>query len=820
MLEEWRFSQFRRSFSILSPVLSANLIHFLSHRTIMKAKRRSQSSRQSLQYQQLEDRRVMAAGIDRTPIVNLPNNKNVATNSGFELSTNGINNIYQDQNVQGWNVIAGGGSTMKIFPAGSTARGKVLQIDHVAGQRDGIFQDFEVRAFRSHLISFDLRASTVSPTADAQTNDVEVLWNGVSIGEFRPTDVFRRYKVMAEGTASTVGTLTFREVDAQGAPSDDGVGAQIDNVHVVQLTSDSARNGAFEDGTTVGSNSTISGWLKRGGIPFSILGSGAPSGGKFLNLDGDATKIDLIKQSFSAIPGETYIISFAAKLDPSRVRGGISDQIRVRFGDTFAGTVRGNNQWHRYHIVVKASTAQNEIVLREAGTKENQLDTGDGKGPWIDDIRFTRVTAEWELSVDLNGGNSGTSRDAIYTEGDLSKAVLGQDLVVFNRTRASLTGAKIVLTNAMNGSNESIAVNITGTSIRSFFDAAKKTLLLSGNDTAANYQKVLSTLTYRNVGENPTGGTRVIRISVQDQGAASNVANLNVNVVPVNDTPAIQPIADSAITAGTQFVLQVQASDAENQQLFYSISSLGTAKAAGENGPTISPTGEIRWTPGQGGDLNVVVTVRDTQGGNTQELFKLTSLLNAPLNGFVPFSGNRQLSFVTPSARNGVYTAPPALTINTSKTYEAILATDLGDLRLELYDDKTPITVNNFVALARDGYFDGLNFHRVINDLTNRFVAQGGDPRGTGTGGPGYQFADEFDATLNFSGSGVLAMANSGPGTNGSQFFITYSPQTHLNNKHTIFGRLVAGASVMDQFKSTATSSERVIIRKVTINES
>ncbi|MEQ1903451.1 MAG: peptidylprolyl isomerase [Pirellulaceae bacterium] len=785
----------------------------------MKAKRRSQSSRQTLQYQQLEDRRVMAAGIDRTPIVNLPNNKNVSLNSGFELSTGGINNIYQDQNVAAWNVIAGGGSTMKIFPAGSTARGKVLQIDHVAGQRDGIFQDFDVKAFKNHLISFDLRASEAGSTADIKTNDVEVLWNGESIGVFRPTDVFRRYKVLAEGSASIVGSLTFREVDVQGSPSDDGVGAQLDNVHVVQLTSDSVHNGDFEDGT-VGTNSTISGWQKLGGIPFAIIGSGAPSGAKFLCLDSDATKIDLIKQTFSTIAGETYIISFAAKLDPSRVRGGISDQIRVRFGDSFAGTVRANNQWHRYHIVVKASDTDNELVFREAGTKNGQLDTGDGKGPLIDDIRFTRVTSDWELGVDLNGANAGTSRDVIYTEGDLSKAVLSQDLTVFNRTRASLTSAKLVLTNALNGNNESMAVNTTGTSIQSLYYAAKKTLFLTGKDTVANYQKVLSTLTYQNVGENPTSGTRVIRVSVQDQGAASNVANLSVNVVPVNDTPAIQPIPDSSITAGTQFVLQVQASDAENQQLFYSISSTGTAKAAGEIGPTISPSGEIRWTPGQGGDLNIVVTVRDTQGGTTQELFKLTSLLNAPLSGFVPFSGNRQLSFVTPSARNNVYTTAPTMTINTSKTYEAILATDLGDLRLELYDDKAPITVNNFVALARDGYFDGLNFHRVINDVANRFMAQGGDPRGTGTGGPGYQFADEFNATLNFSGSGVLAMANSGPGTNGSQFFITYSPQTHLNNKHTIFGRLVAGASVMDQFKSTATSSERVIIRKVTINES
>ena len=119
------------------------------------------------------------------------------------------------------------------------------------------------------------------------------------------------------------------------------------------------------------------------------------------------------------------------------------------------------------------------------------------------------------------------------------------------------------------------------------------------------------------------------------------------------------------------------------------------------------------------------------------------------------------------------YDAPPAMVIDPAKRYTATISTERGDIVVELYADKVPVTVNNFVVLARDGYYDGVTFHRVIPD----FMIQSGDPTGTGRGGPGYKFADEFDPSLRHDGPGVLAMANAGPGTNGSQFFITYGPR-------------------------------------------
>lgn len=137
-------------------------------------------------------------------------------------------------------------------------------------------------------------------------------------------------------------------------------------------------------------------------------------------------------------------------------------------------------------------------------------------------------------------------------------------------------------------------------------------------------------------------------------------------------------------------------------------------------------------------------------------------------------------------------TAPP-MVIDPTKRYVATIATDLGDIVIELFADKAPTTVNNFVFLARDGYYDGVTFHRVIKD----FMVQGGDPTGTGSGGPGYKFADEFHAALRHDSPGVLSMANAGPGTNGSQFFITHRETPHLDGRHTVFGRVIDGMDVV-----------------------
>ena len=140
------------------------------------------------------------------------------------------------------------------------------------------------------------------------------------------------------------------------------------------------------------------------------------------------------------------------------------------------------------------------------------------------------------------------------------------------------------------------------------------------------------------------------------------------------------------------------------------------------------------------------------------------------------------------------YSAAPATVIDPSHTYYATLKTDKGDVRIELFPKEAPKTVNNFVFLARDGFYDGVIFHRVIPG----FMAQGGDPTGSGRGGPGYSFGDEFSAKTHETGT--LSMANAGPNTNGSQFFICYEPQPHLNGRHTVFGKVVEGMDVVRSF--------------------
>jgi cyclophilin family peptidyl-prolyl cis-trans isomerase len=153
----------------------------------------------------------------------------------------------------------------------------------------------------------------------------------------------------------------------------------------------------------------------------------------------------------------------------------------------------------------------------------------------------------------------------------------------------------------------------------------------------------------------------------------------------------------------------------------------------------------------------------------------------------------RPLADMEPAAREGHYNEYPATVIDTDKAYEAIFKTEKGDMRFRLFSDEAPLTVNNFVFLANQGFFDGTTFHRVIRD----FMAQAGDPGGTGRGGPGYRFQDETDNDLQFDRPGLLAMANAGPNTNGSQFFITFGPAPHLNGRHTIFGELIEGNDVL-----------------------
>ncbi len=166
------------------------------------------------------------------------------------------------------------------------------------------------------------------------------------------------------------------------------------------------------------------------------------------------------------------------------------------------------------------------------------------------------------------------------------------------------------------------------------------------------------------------------------------------------------------------------------------------------------------------------------------------------------------------------YSSAPAMSIDPSKTYTATFALDNGsEFKVDLFADKAPNTVNNFVFLARDGFYDGMTFHRVIPG----FMAQGGDPTGTGRGGPGYRFADEFHPDLKHDRPGILSMANAGPNTNGSQFFITFVPTPHLDGAHAVFGEVVEGMDMVNAISSRDPATARtpgVAVTSINIEES
>jgi len=176
-------------------------------------------------------------------------------------------------------------------------------------------------------------------------------------------------------------------------------------------------------------------------------------------------------------------------------------------------------------------------------------------------------------------------------------------------------------------------------------------------------------------------------------------------------------------------------------------------------------------------------------------IFALGMLLSASCGGQAP------------EPKPKTYSSPPPMVIDTSKQYTAVIETEKGNLVLELFASDVPKTVNNFVFLAREGFYDGTTFHRVIPD----FMAQGGDPTGTGRGNPGYSFDDEF--TKHTHGTGALSMANAGPNTNGCQFFITYTPQHGLDGKHSVFGQLIEGMEVLKKI-TNGDVMKRVVIKE------
>ena len=201
-------------------------------------------------------------------------------------------------------------------------------------------------------------------------------------------------------------------------------------------------------------------------------------------------------------------------------------------------------------------------------------------------------------------------------------------------------------------------------------------------------------------------------------------------------------------------------------------------------------------------------------------LARLAAALTVSITCVLTTGANTSQEAAEPQGRKR-WNRPPEMQIDPSKSYVATIKTNMGEIKVQLFAKDAPKTVNSFVFLAKNDFYDGTIFHRVINN----FMIQGGDPTGTGTGGPGYEFEDETRGNPNRHEPFTLSMANAGPNTNGSQFFITEIATPHLDGKHTVFGRVVAGKEVVQKISDVPTGANdrpanNVVIEDVMIEQS
>jgi len=339
---------------------------------------------------------------------------------------------------------------------------------------------------------------------------------------------------------------------------------------------------------------------------------------------------------------------------------------------------------------------------------------------------------------------------------------------------------------------ESLAVDVGATGIVAQFNSQTGELELEGQATLAQYQQVIRSLVYNTTADNPVD--RLVGISITDSNIVddTNFSQRALIDITVDTVTSLAAISNQTLAFGQSLNLPLDATAADGNTAALSFEVVSDGALGGQL--SVSETGELSLpVAAQAGSFDVLVAVTDSAGTTVEQSFVLD------IAEFVPFEGVGALSNVPPELRNDIYTSPPPQNIDTSLTYDAVIDTSQGELRIRLLDDESPTFVNNFINLARDGFYDGLTFHRVIDG----FVAQGGDPLGTGTGGPGFEIPDEVGNDIPFLSRGQLSFANAGNNTTGSQFFITFAPTGLDNSQFSVFGNVTSGDAVLDQLTRT-----------------
>ncbi len=774
-------------------------------------------------FSQLEKRQLLAANLGGGLQVpnSLPAETDLVANGDFETFAQGsafsvVNDgatgrFLPGDQVDGWNVIDGdgdGNSTINLVTFDSE-RGTVLDLDSIPDQDDRVFQDITTEAGRQYLLTFDYRDSPlINGNTDNSTNDFEVFWNGNLVASMTGGDFWQTAAFTVIGASDTpdddvagegvISRLEFRDM-RDGNRGGDGRGSLIDCVRLAAVSETSIVNGGFEDvGADPGPDfnpDDVEGWsvfnfaddVEPRVIRVNEFQSGesAIEGDNYLAVNSDTDLIDQIFQEINTSPGRTYFVTFDYRVDPDR--SAEADQLRVRWNDEWAATFLGSTEWQSVGILLDADSDSTRLTFREAGE-----DAGDGAGVHVDNIQiFTVDQVVNDLLVDLNGSDSGTTVDRAFVE-DSGLFTIAPDLTLSHASGTRLSSASVALLGRPAELTEALDFNslaVFNEGLTADYSASTGLLTIEGDATVAVYQSVLRTVTYQNSAEQFGAATREIGFRITDSeiqigGTTSNESVAVVSLVSENDVPTLAAIDDQSVDFASAIQFQTSAADVDNETLTYSVSVAGLSAA--ESQPTVSEAGEFNWTPTEAGEFDVTVSVEDSSNAVADQTFTVTV---------------GALTDIAPVDRDGIYPQAPGNSINTANTYDAVFDTDQGEITVRLLDDESPTFVNNFVSLARDGFYDGLILHRVIDG----FVAQGGDPRGTGTGGPGYQIPDEVGNTIPFNSRGQLSYANSGNNTTGSQFFITFGATGLNTNQFSVFGNVTSGDDVLDQLERTFT---------------
>ena len=785
----------------------------------------------------------------------VPAGTNLIVNGDFETftsdeTTNVVNEFATAEflgsdSVSGFTVVDGDGDQSQRINllTFDNERGTVLDVDSTPGQDDRVFQDVDVTVGQQYVFSFDFFGPDELDGVSEPSNEFEVYYNGELLGTLEGTNRFHQASFVVTGAANDSDGSTedgdivsarfeFRH-GSEGDRGGDGRGSLIDAVSLVAVTSNAVVNGDFE------SNDSDEGpnFAPEDVDGFSLftfaddtedrviqIQPGESSDiGSFLNLNSSPELVDQVFQDLATEAGQTYFVTFDLRVDPTSTSA--PDQLSVRFDNEFAAAVVGTDQFQSYGILVEATSDISRLTFREVGDN-----LGAGASPQIDNVQFflvddapvtpTPVDVDDapinDLVVDANGDADGLNTAVVFEENGGPQNI-ASEVVISHDSGETLSFASIALIVDDDDSilqTESLAVDVGSTGIVADFNSETGVLELVGQATLAEYQEVIRTLVYDNTADSPVG--RLVGISVTNSSIVddTNFSPRTLINVAVGEALTLATISDQSLGFGQSLNLTLDATSFDGNEDALDFEVVDAGALTGQL--SVTQAGELTLpVAAEAGTFDVVVAVTDSLGERAEQTFAID------VAEFVPFEGVGALSNVPTALRNDIYTEAPPQNIDLALTYDAVLDTSQGEIRVRLLDDESPTFVNNFVNLARDGFYDGLTFHRVIEG----FVGQGGDPLGTGTGGPGFEIPDEVGNDIEFDARGQLSFANAGNNTTGSQIFFTFAPTFLDNTQFSVFGNITSGDEVLDLLTRTELSGVPVpnvvpdVINSITIEE-